>query len=568
MFRIANCLFLAVALAAPLRATAATHAEKIDALIRSYNELQQFNGSALVAEKGRVILRKGYGMANMEWRIPNAPDTRFRIASNTKQFTSLLIMQLVSEGRVGLDDKITKYLPTYRKDTGDKITVRNLLTHTSGIPEYGNNKPEWTEKGRDPHSVADLVMEYAAGDLEFEPGTQFRYTNSGYVLLGAIIEAVTSKAYEEVLQDRIFGPLGMKDSGYEHAETVIRNRAGGYRLTPDGYRNAPYLDMSNLYAAGAIYSTVDDLFKWDRALYTDKLLDEEHRKVMWTPVRNRYAFGEVVGKMKLHDGKTEVSFIAHDGATAGFHAVQLRMPDSQDLVLLLDNASNDKSVDQLGAGIIDILHGIQPPPPKQPLREELIKTMDASGVPAALARYRELKAREPQKWDFNEQVLNGLGYEALERREVDGAIDAFRLNVEEYPKAWNVYDSLADAYEVDGDREMALANYKKSLELNPRNSNGEEAVKRLQHPAGAADVPTLARYAGTYRLSSGGELVVIREADKLVLQTPGSQRADLVTDSATRFHRGDGRSSIDFASDGRSLVLHQDGSDVSGKRVK
>jgi len=568
MPRIAVALALAASLFVPARTIAATHAEKIDALIHSYNELRQFNGSALVAEKGRVILRKGYGMANMEWRIPNAPDTKFRIASNTKQFTSLLIMQLVSEGRVGLDDKITKYLPTYRKDTGDKITVRNLLTHTSGIPEYGNNKPEWTEKGRDPHSVADFVREYAAGDLEFEPGTQFRYTNSGYVLLGAIIEAVTGKAYEEVLQERIFGPLGMKDSGYDHAETVIRNRAGGYRLTPDGYRNATYLDMSNLYAAGAIYSTVDDLFKWDRALYTDKLLDEAHRKVMWTPVRNRYAFGEVVGKMTLHDGKTEVSFIAHDGGTAGFHAVQLRMPDSQDLVLLLDNASDDKSVDQLGSGIIDILHGIQPPPPKQPLREELIKTMDASGVPAALARYRELKAREPQKWDFNEQVLNGLGYDALERGEVDGAIDAFRLNVEEYPKAWNVYDSLADAYEVDGDREMALANYKKSLELNPRSSNGEEAVKRLQQPAGPADVPTLARYAGTYRLSSGGELIVIREAGKLVLQTPGSQRADLVTDSATRFHRGDGRSSIDFASDGRSLVLHQDGSDVSGKRVK
>src|SRR4051812_7747391 len=164
MFRIANCLFLALALAAPLRAAAATHAEKIDALIRSYNELRQFNGSALVAEKGRVILRKGYGMANMEWRIPNGPDTKFRIGSNTKQFTSMLIMQLVSEAKVGLDDKITKYLPAYRKDTGDKVTVRHLLTHTSGIPNY-TDRPGWSEETMTPHTVADFVKQYAAGDL-------------------------------------------------------------------------------------------------------------------------------------------------------------------------------------------------------------------------------------------------------------------------------------------------------------------------------------------------------------------------------------------------------------------
>jgi len=563
---IAKIVFFTIALAAAGGAFAATHAEKIDALIRSYAKLRQFNGSALVAERGRVILRKGYGMANMEWGIPNTPDTKFRIASNTKQFTALLVMQLVSEGRVDLDEKITRYLPGYRKDTGDKITVRNLLAHTSGIPEYGD-KPEWLEKKRAPHSVAEFVREYAAGDLEFEPGTKFHYTNSNYVLLGAIIEAVTGKTYEEVLQERIFGPLGMKDSGYDHVERVVPRRAAGYQLTPDGYRNAPYLDMSTLYAAGAIYSTVDDLFKWESALYTDKLLDEEHKKVMWTPVRDDYAFGEVVRKRKLHDGKTEVLFIAHDGGTAGFHAVQLRMPDTRDLVLLLDNTSTDKPADALASGIVDILHDIEPPPPKQSLADELIRTLDASGAPAALARYRELKKREPQKWSFDEDVLNRLGDEALQRRNVDAAIQVFRVNAEEYPKWFLSYTSLGDAYEARGDREMALANYKKSLQLNPHDGYSEEGVKRLQQGTGAVDLQRLASYVGTYRLSSG-ELVVTRASSQLFVQTPGSPLAELVADSATEFHRADGRASITFAPDGSALVLHQGGRDVPGRWVK
>ena len=566
-YALAVCLFAGVALAAPSRAFAATHAEKIDALIRSYSKLRQFNGSALVAEKGRVILRKGYGMANMEWRIPNAPDTKFRIGSNTKQFTSMLIMQLVSEGKIGLDDKITRYLTAYRKDTGDKVTVRHLLTHTSGIPNY-TDRPGWREATIAPHAVADFVTQFAAGDFEFEPGSRFQYSNSGYFLLGAIIEQVTGAAYEDVLRERIFAPLGMKDSGYDHAETVLLRRAAGYQRSPDGYRNVRYLDMSNPFAAGALYSTVDDLFKWDCALYTEKLLDEEHKKTMWTPARNGYAFGWVVAKARLDDGKTEVSILSHDGGINGFHSVLRRMPDTQDFVILLDNTSSGNTVDALARGIIDILHGIEAPGPKQSIADELAKTTKASGVTAALARYRELKTKEPLTWDFDEGALNDLGYEALQARNLDVAIDALRLNVEEHPKSWNVYDSLGDAYEAHGDRELALANYQKSVELNPRNTNGDEAVKRLQQPPGAVDVPRLARYVGTYRLSSGGELIVMREADKLVVQTPGSPRGDLVTDSPTDFHRADGRASITFAADGRGLVLHQGGRDVPGKWVK
>jgi len=307
---------LALCLAAVSNLLAATHAEKIDSLLAAYHKQRYFNGSALVAEKGQVIFRKGYGLANMEWDIPNAPDTKFRLGSITKQFTSMVIMQLVSEGKIKLDEKITTYLPDYRKDTGDRVTVRHLLTHTSGIPSYTGLPGFFQKKSRDPYTVDAFVKEYASGDLEFDPGSKFAYDNSGYFLLGAMIEKITGKSYADAVKERIFDPLGMKDSGYDRFDTVLPKRASGYALTPNGYVNAPYLDMSIPYAAGSLYSTVEDLYKWDRALYGDKLLSAELKKTMFTPMLQNYAFGWAVRPLKLDDQKTEVATIGHNGELA------------------------------------------------------------------------------------------------------------------------------------------------------------------------------------------------------------------------------------------------------------
>jgi CubicO group peptidase (beta-lactamase class C family) len=146
-----------------------------------------------------------------------------------------------------------------------------LLTHTSGIPSYTNQPRFFEDVSRNPFVVADFVKKYTSGDLEFEPGSKFSYNNSGYFLLGAIIEKVTGKPYEQVLKENILDPLGMKNTGYDHFDAVLSKRASGYNKTPKGYINAPYLDMSIPYAAGSLYSTVEDLYLWDRALYTDKL---------------------------------------------------------------------------------------------------------------------------------------------------------------------------------------------------------------------------------------------------------------------------------------------------------
>jgi len=197
-------------------------AEKIAELLAAYHALGQFNGSALVADGGQLVLKKGYGLANMEWQVPNGPDTRFRLGSITKQFTAALVLQQVAKGKLHLDGRLSDYLPDYRKDTGEKVTLHHLLTHTSGIPSYTSG-PAIVEIGRDPHDVAEFVKTYCSGDLQFEPGSRFTYNNSGYFLLGAILEKTTGQRYERLLQESILDPLGMKDTGYDHA--ALRSRA-------------------------------------------------------------------------------------------------------------------------------------------------------------------------------------------------------------------------------------------------------------------------------------------------------------------------------------------------------
>ena len=547
---------------------AATHADQIDALLRAYNEKRQFNGSALVAENGSVILKKGYGLANMEWQIPNTPDTKFRLGSITKQFTSMVIMQLVNEGKIALDEKITKYLPEYRKDTGDKVTVRNLLTHTSGIPSYTSIPGFIQNQSRDPYKVEDFVKKYTSGDLEFPPGSKFEYDNSGYFLLGAIIERVTGKTYEQALRERIFDPLGMSDTGYDHSDRILPKRAAGYTLTPEGYQNAAYLDMSIPFAAGSLYSTVEDLYKWDRALYTDRLLPADLKSVMFTPFLNNYAFGWGIGKMKLDDKKTEVTTVSHNGGINGFATVLVRMPERQDFIVLLDNTTRGDKLDEIKVSIADILHDIPAPPPKASLVDELMKSISSADVPHAIARYRELKASSPDKYDFRESELNRLGYVLLQQGRAADAVEIFKLNVEAYPKSSNVYDSLGEAYAAAGNRELAIANYRRSVELDPKNTNGVEALKRLEQPAAKVDPSSLDKFVGTYELAPGFNITITREGETLYGQATGQSKFALTADSATQFHLTVVNASITFAADGSSLVLHQNGQDVPAKKIK
>jgi CubicO group peptidase (beta-lactamase class C family) len=246
-----------------------------------------FSGAVLVADEGKVIYKEAFGMANREWNIPNTTDTKLRLASVSKQFCSMLVMQLAQEGKVKLDDTIIDHLPYYRKDTGEKITLHHLMSHQSGIKDFTASFDYRGTISRLSFDKDEFIKLHCSGDLANEPGTIYSYCNAGYCILGRIIERVTRKSFEQNLHERIFERLGMKNSGYDRNRTVIEKRASGYTYGPFGLENAAYMDLdSSPGAAGALYSTVEDMFLWDRALYIDKLLDKKHRDLMFTPNRD------------------------------------------------------------------------------------------------------------------------------------------------------------------------------------------------------------------------------------------------------------------------------------------
>jgi CubicO group peptidase (beta-lactamase class C family) len=464
-------------------AQAATRQQEIDRLVTKYHQLRQFNGSVLVADEKGVILKKGYGSANFEWQVPNTPDTKFRIGSITKQFTSMIIMQLVAEGKLKLEDKLTTHLPDYREDTGDRITISQLLNHTSGIPSYTSLPAFFQNESRNPYKVSDFVKKFCSGDLEFEPGTQWAYNNSGYFLLGAIIEKLTGQTYAQALQQRILDPVGMKNTGYDVSATVLPKRASGYESGLGGLVNASYLDMTIPYAAGSLYSTVEDLYLWDRALYLDKLLPAPLKQQMFTPGMEQYAHGWFVEPFKLNDDKTEVATIGHGGGINGFSTLFIRAPERKEVVVLFDNTSRGSKLQGIATGVLSILHGIPPRQPQPSIGEVVMETLEKSSVAEAIARYRALKATKAREYDFSERELNRVGYQLMEAGRVTEAIELFKLNVEMFPSGANGYDSLGEAYLANGNKELAIASYRRAVELNPSNKGTVEALQRLEKPA-------------------------------------------------------------------------------------
>ena len=305
---------------------------KLDSYVNAFVEQDKFSGSVFVAQNGKTLLSKGYGMANYEHDIPNTPDTKFRLASITKQFTALAIMQLQEMGLLSLDDTVSKYIHKYPK--GDKITIHNLLTHTSGIPNV-QSLEDYKRKKIKPHTLEQLIDRFKDKPLDFHPGDRYQYSNSGYMLLGYIIEKISGKNYETFLKENIFAPLSMKDSGYDKAGTVLKNRASGYRLVENKLINSDYIDMSFPAASGALYSTANDLHKWDQALYSEKLISKESLAKMFNSHMSSsfpgYGYGWIIRRSK------ERYIVEHAGGIDGFSTDILRYPEEKLCVIVLSN---------------------------------------------------------------------------------------------------------------------------------------------------------------------------------------------------------------------------------------
>jgi len=304
-------------------------AARMDQVVSAYTKDNGFIGSVLVVDGDTVLLNKGYGMAVAEWNIPNAPDVKFRLGSLTKQFTAALVLLLQQDGKLRIEDPVSKYLPDVPAGWA-KITLANLLGHTSGIPNFTSEKDfgAWASSG---HTHAEEMTRIEAKPLEFEPGSKFEYSNANYEVLGMVIEKVSGGTYESLLRARLLDPLGMTDTGLDTDELVLPKRAEGYMRQRNRLVVARPESLSIPWAAGSMYSTTGDLLKWERGLFGGKVLSEESLKRMTTPGLGDYGLGLFI---RNSDG---VRTISHGGGIEGFNTSLAYVPERRLAVIVLSN---------------------------------------------------------------------------------------------------------------------------------------------------------------------------------------------------------------------------------------
>jgi CubicO group peptidase (beta-lactamase class C family) len=328
----------------------------VDALAASAFPNDQPGAIVLAAKNGRAVFKRAYGLADLEFSTMLEPDMLMRIGSVTKQFTAGVILRLEELGKLRATDSVATHLPEYPA-TGRTITIEHLLTHTSGVPNF-TALPEYAAGQARRLSVDTLLAMFRDRPLDFPPGTRFSYSNSGYALLGAIIERVTQQSFAESLREYVLVPVGARDTRYDSFERILPRRAHGYERDVAGYRNAPYLDMSQPYAAGALVSTVDDLLTWDTALSEGRILKRESLARMMAPFKladgtlSRYGYGWALADYAGH------AVAEHSGGINGFRCHVVRIADANVYVAVLSNdGSADRRCSRLARKIASLLVG-------------------------------------------------------------------------------------------------------------------------------------------------------------------------------------------------------------------
>lgn len=372
---------------------------RIEAYLAPFVDSGNFTGAVLISRHGKVLLRRAYGLANYELGVPNSPRMRFHIASVSKAFTAAAILQLQEKELLKLSDPVSRFLPDFPE--GDKIQIENLLTHTSGIRDI-NDLPEYDDFARSPHTLPELVAKFAGLPLQFQPGAKYSYSNSNYNLLALILERVTGEGYPDYLRRHIFGPAGMEESGHDgDAATLIPFAAAGYEPAGEkDYENAPYVNWSTKTGNGSLYSTVDDLYRFDRALNLEVVLKKTTRQAYFVEGEgNRYGWyiGRRLGRRVM----------SAKGRSPGFTAELDRFTDDDLTVILLTNSYSSVSQDPVAEALAAIVFGQRPVPP----------TMLALNLPqSALASYAGQYQFGPDWFTPNEKFRLSLkpGYLLLQ----------------------------------------------------------------------------------------------------------------------------------------------------------
>ncbi len=348
---------------------------RVEAYVEPYVRSNNFSGVILITRDGRPLFRKGYGYAIREFDIPITPETRFQVASVSKSFTAAAIILLEQQGKLRTSDPLERFMPGY--PNGDRLTLHHLLAHTSGIPNV-NALPDYDVKSRFPHGLDEILSWFKDRPLEFEPGKRYAYSNSNYNVLAAVIERVSGKSYGEFLEEAIFRPLGMADTAHHgDARAVVPRLAAGYApAAGDAVEHAPYLDWSVKTGNGSLYTTADDLAKWDRALCGNTLLTEASRKEMFMEHTPGVGYGWFV-RMGTHPS------VASNGRAPGFTASIERFTGDRTCVIVLSNLYS--SIGQsMAADIGAIVFGED----RKPLIPAIPLTVAEAEIARCLGRYR------------------------------------------------------------------------------------------------------------------------------------------------------------------------------------
>jgi len=527
-------------------------ASQIDKLLSGVYKPDGPGASILVKKQGKVIWRKGYGLANLELNVPVEPDMIFRLGSITKQFTAVAVLMLAEEGKLSLQDEITKFLPDYPTQ-GRKITVEHLLTHTSGVKSY-TDLPEWLPLQRKDMTVGEIIDLFKNQPTEFAPGERWKYSNSGYILLGAIIEKASGKTYADFVEQRIFGPLGMKSTCYDSTSRIIRRRASGYAKGNAGFENAPYMSMSQPYAAGSLASSVDDLATWTESLLAGKLVKKETLERAFTSYKlkdgqdTKYGYGWCISDYEGH------RLIEHGGGIHGFLSHALFFPEDQVFVAMLANSTvMELQPEPLAFKAGCLALGI-------PYKEPVPVSLPEKDLEPLIGVYADARGDEVYVKRREGKLL--LQMDELGESEIRPA-SATEFFLTDFPARLHFLK----------DGKGKLTGLKMTARIGP-----DRSYTRTDKPLPAErkeiklDPALYDQYVGEYELAPGFFVVITKEDGKLMGQATAQPKVELFPEAETKFFLKvvDGQVEFVKSDTGKvtGLILVQGGQRLPGKKIK
>ncbi len=471
-------IFLSFLLLTTTVSIAQSKKHKLNDIMKAYHHFNMFDGSVLVASNGKVIYKSAFGLANREWNIPNATDTKFMIGSVSKPFTAVLMLIQVQKGLIDLDSSLSKYLPEFLGKPSGKVTIKQLLSHTAGIPNYDIIKDFFPRISRQNFTRDEYIKIFIDSALIFEPGTKHYYSSWGYFTLGYIMEKVTGKSYAQLMQEDIFNKIGMNNSGSYFHTQIVNKRATGYDYSFGGYTSADFRDQSNTMGTGDIYSTVEDIFKFQTALSNNTLLNPKLTAAMFAPGMRpaQYGFGWF-NKMFKYSPTDSVASNFHLGMTEGFLSFMLRIPSSNSMIVILCNSSPTDFFGIIG-NLTKVLYN-KPVHLKQPVHKVIEKMIVTDGATKAIIAYQQMKADTAHFYiDWISMNFLADQLRALKRYE-DARIIA-ENNVTEFPNRDLVMVTMGNIYLALNQKSNAIIYYKKAIALYPENEEAKNRLKEIE----------------------------------------------------------------------------------------